>query len=137
MTHSIATMVDALRADAGTVGLVSANGGFLTKHAIGLYSSEPGTDGFRAEDVQDEVDRIPATPVDTDHTGAVTIEAYTVMHDAEGPEVGLCALRTPTGARTWGRVADRGAAGEMLTTELIGAGGDLDPDGVVALVGAG
>ncbi|MEM9889416.1 MAG: acetyl-CoA acetyltransferase [Actinomycetota bacterium] len=133
VTHSIATMVDVLRADPGTVGLVSANGGFLTKHAIGLYATEPGATPFRAEDVQEEVDRVPPTPVDADHCGEVAVEAYTVMHDAEGPETGLCALRTPGGARTWGRVPDRAAAAEMLATELVGATGDLAPDGVLSL----
>ena len=47
VTHSIATMVEVLRNDPGSLGLVSANGGFLTKHAIGLYSSEPQFDPSR------------------------------------------------------------------------------------------
>ncbi len=131
VTHSIATMIDVLRNDAGSVGLVSANGGFLTKHAIGLYSSEPGDTPFRADDVQDEVDRIPPTPVADDHVGPVTVEAYTVMHDAEGPEVGLLALRTADGARTWGRVTDRVAAAEMVNTEMVGRSGTLDAEGVL------
>ncbi len=40
-THAIATVVQNLR-DAGGNALVSANGWYLTKHAIGVYSSEPG-----------------------------------------------------------------------------------------------
>ena len=133
VTHSIATMVDVLRADAGSVGLVSANGGFLTKHAIGVYSTEPPAHDYVAADVQDKVDQIPVTPVAEDHTGAVTVEAYTVMHNAEGPEVALCALRTPEGARTWGRVTDIAAATAMTTEEAIGTSGAIDPDGIVTL----
>ena len=133
VTHSIATMVDVLRSDAGSVGLVSANGGFLTKHAIGLYSTEPPSSAYQAADVQDVVDQVPVTPVAQDHTGAVTIEAYTVMHNADGPEVGLCALRTGEGARTWGRVTDLQAAAAMTTEEAIGQPGNLDADGTLTL----
>ncbi len=133
VTHSIATMVDVLRDDPGSVGLVSANGGFLTKHAIGLYSTEPPPNGFAAADVQDKVDQVPVTPVAEDHTGPVTIEAYTVMHNADGPEVALCALRTPDGARTWGRVTDVAVATAMMAEEAIGRSATLDADGVLTL----
>ncbi|MFX6031732.1 hypothetical protein ABTE99_19350, partial [Acinetobacter baumannii] len=39
VTHAIAEMVDKLRAAPGSYGLVTANGGLLTKHAAGLYST--------------------------------------------------------------------------------------------------
>ncbi len=113
VTHSIAATVSVLRDDPGSLGLVSGNGGFLTKHALGLYSTEPAEGGYRHGAVQDRVDEVPKTAVAPEHTGAVTVEAYTVMHDAEGPEVGLCALKTPEGARTWGRVTDIVAAEAM------------------------
>ncbi len=133
VTHSIATMVNVLRDDPGSVGLVSANGGFLTKHALGLYSTEPPANGYAAADVQDKVDLVPVTPVAEDHVGPVTVEAYTVMHNADGPEVALCALRTPDGARTWGRVTDVAAATAMMTEEAIGRTGTLAADGTVTL----
>lgn len=133
VTHSIATMIDVLREDAGAIGLVSANGGFLTKHAIGLYSTAPPAHAFSSANVQDEVDQVPSTPVAKDHVGPVTIEAYTVMHTAEGPEAGLCALKTPAGARTWGRVTDVAVAEQMTREEAIGRTGDLDADGVLTL----
>ena len=39
--NSIASMADTLRAAPGTYGLVTANGGYLTKHSAGIYSTEP------------------------------------------------------------------------------------------------
>ena len=134
VTHSIATMINVLRGDAGAVGLVSANGGFLTKHAIGLYSTEPAPRGFAAADVQAEVDAVPSTPVAEGHSGPATIEAYTVMHGADGPEVGLCTLRTAAGARTWGRVTDIVAAEAMTHEEVIGRAANLDAEGVLSIV---
>lgn len=134
VTHSIATMINVLRNDPGSVGLVSANGGFLTKHALGLYSTEPPPNGYAAADVQDKVDQVPVTPVAEDHAGPVTIEAYTVMHNADGPELALCALRTPDGARTWGRVTDVAVATAMMSDEAIGRSGTLDAEGTLTLV---
>lgn len=133
VTHSIATMMNVLREDAGAVGLVSANGGFLTKHAIGLYSTEPPPQTFRSDDVQAEVDKVESTPVDRDYAGPVTVEAYTVMHDHDGPEFGLCAAKTPAGARTWGKVTDTDRAEQMTRDDAIGAAGELDADGILTL----
>ncbi|MEM9562052.1 MAG: acetyl-CoA acetyltransferase [Actinomycetota bacterium] len=134
VTHSIAAMAGTLRDDPGSIGLVTANGGFLTKHALGIYSTTPPEQAFRAVDVQDRVDRVPTTTADIDHVGPTTVEAYTVMHAADGPEVGLCALATPGGGRTWGRVTDASALEEMMAAEAIGRPADLDADGV-AVVG--
>ena len=41
LTHSIAAMVERLRADAGALGLVNGVGMHMTKHVFGVYSSEP------------------------------------------------------------------------------------------------
>ena len=59
MTHSIATMAGRLRDEPGSVGLVSANGGFITKHAFGVYGTEPPATPFQHADVQAEVDALP------------------------------------------------------------------------------
>jgi len=133
VTHSIATMINVLRNEPGSLGLVSANGGFLTKHALGLYSTEPSAEAYRAVDVQDEVDKVAAVEGAPEHEGDVTIEAYTVMHSAEGPELGLCALRTPDARRTWGRVTDVAAATAMTREEAIGTAATLDSAGVLTL----
>jgi acetyl-CoA C-acetyltransferase len=132
VTHSIAAMMGTLRKDPGSVGLVTANGGFLTKHALGLYSTTPPEQPFRAVDVQEEVDRVPTTTADTGYRGPTTVEGYTVMHAADGPEVGLCALATPQG-RTWGRVTDGSTLEAMMVEEAVGRSAELDGDGVAHL----
>jgi acetyl-CoA C-acetyltransferase len=133
VTHSIATMADVLRTDPGSIGLCTANGGYLTKHALGLYSTEPPAGGFRWADCQDEVDRVPSVPAAEDHTGAVTVEAYTVMHGAEGPETGLFALRTPDGARTFGHATDPTLLQQVMAEEAIGRRATLTGEGRVTL----
>ena len=101
------------------VGLCSANGGYLTKHAFGIYSTTPPEGGFRHQNCQDEIDRFPSVDLDSDYTGDATVEAYTVMHGREAAEVALAAVRTPNG-RQWVRSADPSLMDEMTQTEFIG-----------------
>ncbi len=117
--HSIATMAGKLREEPGSVGLCSANGGYLTKHAFGIYSTTPPEGGFRHQNCQDEIDRFPSVDLDSDYTGDATVEAYTVMHGREAAEVALAAVRTPNG-RQWVRSADPSLMDEMTQTEFIG-----------------
>ena len=56
--HAIATVVDDLREQPGEYGLVWANGGFVTKHAFGVYSTVP-VDEFRYDKPQSEIDALP------------------------------------------------------------------------------
>ena len=125
VTHSIATMAGTLRDHPGSVGLCSANGGYLTKHAFGVYATEPPASGFRHENCQSEIDRFPSVELDAGYSGAATVEAYTVMHGKTpsgefGPEVALAAVRTPNG-RQWAHSADGVLMEAMTETEHIGA----------------
>ncbi len=134
VSHSIASMASTLRAEPDqSLGLVTANGGYLTKHALGLYSNRPPEASFRFADVQETVDAVEGVECDETYHGNVSIEAYTVMHDREGPEVGLCALRTPTNQRTWGRVEERETLESMMSDEAIGSSGVLLENGRLEL----
>jgi acetyl-CoA C-acetyltransferase len=134
VTHAIATMVGVLRDDPGSFGLCSANGGFVTKHAIGVYSTEPPADGFKWSNAQDEADRLTnqreAAPEDYD--GDVTIEAWTVMHSREGePENGIAAALLPDGRRTWGTTQDADVLKAMTVEEFAGRRARLDGNGTL------
>ena len=133
VTHSIATMVDVLRNDPNTIGLCSANGGYTTKHAFGLYSSAPLKGGFRTEECQAEIDAQPHSTPAPDHTGRATIEAYTVMHGKEGPEKALMALEVAAGVRTWGHSADPDLMSAMIADEFIGTACEIDRTGSVTV----
>lgn len=129
VSHSIATMVDVLRADAGSLGLITANGGYVTKHALGLYSTEPAAQPFTAEDVQPIVDTVPTTPDDPAFAGTGVIEAATVMHDRDGAASGHAAIATPEGARTWARTADPAVMAMLMTDDAIGSSVTVDESG--------
>src|ERR1700744_12811 len=55
VAHSIATMAQLLTDNPGRHGLITANGGYLTKHSFGVYGTEPPRTEFRWEDVQPAV----------------------------------------------------------------------------------
>jgi acetyl-CoA C-acetyltransferase len=121
--HAIATMVHDLRTHAGERGLVWANGGYVTKHSFGIYSTEPPAHGFRSDHPQEAIDALPrrelALPVDA--AGAATIEAYTVMHSRDGePESAIAACLLGDGRRAWGMSTDVGLATAMCDGEWVG-----------------
>jgi acetyl-CoA C-acetyltransferase len=100
VTHSIATMAEQLVANPGQRGLITANGGYLTKHSFGVYGTEPPGNGFRWEDVQSDVDREPTREAVVEWSGVGTVESWTTPFDRSGaPEKAFLAVRTPEDAR--------------------------------------
>lgn len=134
VTHAIATMADVLREDEGSIGLVSAVGGFLTKHAFGLYSTTPPAGPFRHAEPQAAIDALPGRRLCEAPEGEATVEAWTVMHDRDGaPETGILSCLLDDGQRAWGTTTDADALGVMLSEELAGRRIHLDPDGTARL----
>lgn len=93
VTHAIAHMVRVLRARSGSLGLVSSNGNYLTKHAWAVYGSRPTlgrwqrrADGAR---LQAALDALPRAPFTERPEGRARIETYTVRHGRDGPERGI------------------------------------------------
>ncbi|MEX2659664.1 MAG: acetyl-CoA acetyltransferase, partial [Acidimicrobiales bacterium] len=67
--HAIATMAGVLRDDPGSRGLITANGGYLTKHSFGVWSTEPPPRPFSWEQPQADVDALPSTSPVEHHEG--------------------------------------------------------------------
>jgi acetyl-CoA C-acetyltransferase len=134
VSHSIATMVERLRADAGSLGLVTGNGGYLTKHSFGVYSTTPPSQPWRHERPQDEVDALPRRDLAEEVDGEVAVESSVVVHGRDGaPEQAVLAALTPEGRRAWGSTADADQMQELLTAETAGRPAHLAPDGSVRL----
>jgi acetyl-CoA C-acetyltransferase len=132
--HALATMVEVLRADPGERGLVSANGGYITKLAAGVFSTEPPASAFRHASPQAVLDAEPRRDVDPEPDGNATIETYTVMHDRGGvPTEGIVACLMPDGRRAWGLVHDGDTLAEMTREEIVGRRATLTPDGAATI----
>lgn len=136
--HSIATMAELLRHNPGSTGLITANGGYLTKHSFGVYSATPPAGPFRWEDVQDQVDREPTRATLVGWEGTGTVESWTVPFDREGnPEKVFLSVLTPRGERVLALIDDAGAAAAVAESDIAGAAVRVRPDGSAELTGAG
>jgi acetyl-CoA C-acetyltransferase len=133
--HAIATVVTDLREQPGEFGLVWANGGFVTKHAFGVYSTTPVGE-FRHDKPQAEIDALPRRELALaqDAAGTATIEAYTVMFDRNGtPDRSIAACLLADGRRAWGTSDVLEVTSAMCEGEWVGRTVDLDASGDIHL----
>lgn len=128
--HSIVRMVELLRQAPAQKGLITANGGYLTKHAFGVYSACAPKQAFQHADLQDEIDTQPTRDVVTDFTGNAQVEAYSVMYIGDSPSKAFLACLTQDGKRTWGITEDAALMQDMIDNEYIGRPVALDQHAV-------
>jgi acetyl-CoA C-acetyltransferase len=133
VTHSIATMAEQLVANPGQRGLITANGGYLTKHSFGVYGTEPPTHEFRWEDVQSEVDREPTREAVVEWSGVGIVESWTTPFDRSGaPEKAFLAVRTPEDARALAVIPSDVEA--TVREDIAGAKVQVNLDGTATLL---
>lgn len=137
--HAIAEAVRRLRAQPGAVGLVAANGGFLSKYSVGVYSTKAREfRPFDSKPLQAEVDAWPAPAIDQSYAGPAAIETYTIDYSGPAPK-GVVVARTPAGARVIAMTPpdDTAVVGEMIQTDPLGRQAILAPgdEGKVLVTG--
>ncbi len=129
VTHSIAQMMDEVRAKPGSFGLVTANGNYVTKQSAGIYSTTPTAKPFKPKDpalYQREIDSDKGPAVAEIANGRGTIETYTVMHDRKGPSYAILFGRLADGRRFIANTPDDPKLLQtMVDTDMIGAPGTV------------
>jgi acetyl-CoA C-acetyltransferase len=120
--HSIAEMAQRLRKQPGAFGLVTANGGYLTKQAMGIYSTKPVKGEWARRDpktYQVEIDAlaVKAPEFVREPQGKAVIETYTVAHLRSGERIGIVFGRDGQDRRFVANVRDEGAALDRLQRE--------------------
>ena len=153
--HGIARTAELLRDTPGGRGLVTANGGMLTKHSFGVYAKEAPGHPFRHENLQERVDREPRRDAVQDHRGEATIEAYTVMFGGgtakpttsataiygktadrgSEPSLAHLACLLPDGRRTWANVDEPDVLAALCAEELCGRAVSIDGEGRATVAG--
>jgi len=127
--HSIATMMDVLRSNPGKFGLLNANGWFITKHSMGIYSTTPLKGDWRRETPADYQRAIldEAHPPFTElPNGKATIETYTVLHGRNGVERALVIGLLEDGTRFIAETPDdEQTLHKMMDREMLGASGTV------------
>lgn len=138
---SIARMVDILRADPGSMGLISGLGMMMSNHVYGLYSTKPPPADLRHPDraaVQAAVDAIPQRPIDDAYVGPAVIATYTVMHGRDGdPSHGAAICDLPGGARCYVRIVDPALLAMAEREELVGRSAEIgagDATGIITAI---
>jgi acetyl-CoA C-acetyltransferase len=129
VTHAIAEMVEWARRNPGRFGMVTANGNYVTKHAAGVYSTEPLARPWEREDparLQRELDALPKAPFTETPDGAATVETYTVAHSKSGPELGIGVGRL---AATGVRFIANTAGTELECGDALGRAGVVRSEG--------
>lgn len=127
--HGIAEMVSRLRSRGKGHGLVTANGLYLTKHSLGLYSTEPVDGAWEALDcsvLQQQIDDLPTVMLARDPIGAATVETFTVGFDRNGPKLGIVIARNSQGERILALTRpDADTLNQLLSQDPIGARGQV------------
>lgn len=139
--NSIAAMVEKLRAEPGKTGLVTANGGYFSKHAAGIYSTRRVAEPWQRVDpavYQKTLDDVPDVVVNEHPDGRGTVETYTVLYGRSNePEQGIVIGRLgkhddPAAERFVSVVNKRGdVLNEMTRRDMIGTGGQVSREGDV------
>lgn len=125
--QALAKMVERLRAEPGTNGLVTTVSGMLTKQGLALWSTQPRSSGFAFADISDDARAATATvEVDPEYRGIARIDGYTVVHRDGNPATGVVLASTPDGRRAIGTNDDPVLAAAMTAEEWCGREVRLD-----------
>lgn len=90
--HAIATLLPMLRARPSSFGMITANGGYLSKHATGIYSATPTQGRWSREapaSYQAEIDTMDSPVFTETPSGPATVETYTVCFNRGVAERGI------------------------------------------------
>ena len=121
--HGICEVVSACRNASGSLGLAHGNGGWMSKQAVGIYSSEwKEGDVFADKAAMDNIISAQSAPGQAEKPeGAATLESYIVQHKRGAPIGAVIIGQLADKMRFYAKLHD---ADVGLLTAL--AAGDLD-----------
>ncbi|MDP6981406.1 MAG: hypothetical protein QF570_22835 [Myxococcota bacterium] len=131
-SHGIACSALQLR-EKGRFAYVSGNGGILSKHSVGIYSSEPPTDGFQHPDTSTEQKAIDEAAIlaTSRADGTARVVGGTVVYDRNGVVTSAPVIATLDDGRRIVANADPellpDLAGRSLVGETINVKGEAPP----------
>ena len=114
--HAIAEAVERVRGDRGSFALVGANGGWMSKYATGIYSTEPAdwSANDRFAKLPKATDRVPLAK---EPATAATVETYTINRGPKGADA-IFIGRSDAGER----VVGNGDLSDLATAEAFESG---------------
>ncbi|HWA62235.1 MAG TPA: acetyl-CoA acetyltransferase [Caulobacteraceae bacterium] len=100
--HGVATMMQRLRDKPGAFGMCTANGWYLTKQSVGVYSTKPFEGRWERQDpavLQRRINALAHPEIVETPQGRATVETYTVVHTRDGYRMGIVVGRDAAGRR--------------------------------------
>ncbi len=128
--HAIATMIARLRKNLNEFGLITANGGSLSKHATGIYSAKPVAGSWQPVNTlscQQQIDGMTSPEFSETPSGSASIETYTVVFRRGIPEKGIIIGRLDKCGRRFiaNSASDDQSFSRMLESECLNARGEV------------
>jgi len=126
--HAIASVVEQIRQNRKMKALVTANGWYNTKQAVGVYGNKPDTGTWQLSDnspIQKNIDDQALPEPQERASGVMTVEAYVIRHDRDdNPYLGTVIGRLENGRRALAHIrADVSDLPGMEKNELVGKSG--------------
>ncbi len=122
--QSLAAMVQTVRDDPGTLGLVHGNGGHAAEHAVVVLSTEPSAERYETIECESIPGARALAPPDA--KGDVVIDGFTVEHTSDGPVRAIAACRLDDGTRAWAQSPDPDLMSDFMNGEPVGWHGHID-----------
>jgi acetyl-CoA C-acetyltransferase len=118
-TNAIASLTDRLREKPTALGLITANGGFLSKQSVGVYSAQPPSRPCHNADpqLQAKFDELPSVELLEQAEGRASIETYTIVYSRGLPTLAIVLGRTAEGRRFVANTRDGDASSLMKMAE--------------------
>jgi len=136
--HAIVTVVNLIRHDCRLKAMLTANGWYNSKHAIGIYGAEPPDHPWEDHDfsaIQKAIDAEALPDPIEQASGILTIEAFMIRYHQDGrPERSTVVGRLQDGNRALADVwADTVDLRKIEGVELVGKTGEVRYDAVLGL----
>jgi acetyl-CoA C-acetyltransferase len=128
--HAICRMIDILRKNPESYGLVQALSWFISKHSVGVYKADPGARPWTPQNLKAKDGSYPGVRVVPEPQGSVRIESYALTYGREGrPRSATVFCRDANDNRCIASVApDPDVLEQMTREEPIGRPGTVAHD---------
>ena len=132
--QSLVRMTQILRGDPGSLGLITAVSGIVTKQGVSLWSSEPGAAPFAHDDVSAETERDTArVELAEGAAGDARVASYTVLYQGGAAKRAVLLCDLDDGRRTLALCDDAALIAVAMSQELCGRPLRIAANGGVAL----
>jgi acetyl-CoA C-acetyltransferase len=121
--QSHARMMQVLREDPGSTGLVTSISGMVTKHGMGLWSTKPPAQAFRVADVSKQaLAETPTAAADSGYQGPADVLGYTVTYEGDAPSTGIVVAKAAGdgGRHTVAVTSDPALLADLVSSEWVG-----------------